>query len=112
MAVEDGAALAEAVNQVETDDQFEEALKVFQRVRILRTSQMQEASLINGKIWHFADGREQQTRDNAMLAEVQGRHFIESPNQFSDPVTQSWAYGYDAEVEMKQAMREHRAHSS
>jgi len=107
MAVEDGAALAQALNEVETDSQQEEALRVFERVRILRTSQMQEASLINGKIWHFADGREQRARDEAMIAEVQGRHFIESPNQFSDPVTQSWAYGYDAEIEMVKALEAH-----
>ena len=52
--------------------------------------------LINGKIWHFADGPEQVARDLAMQPEVLGLPFDESPNQWSDPETQKWAYGYDA----------------
>lgn len=103
MAVEDGAALAEILNKINSKDQIHDALRIFEDVRILRTGQMQEASLINGKLWHFADGPEQEARDEAMRPEVEGRHYIESPNQWSDPVTQSWAYGYDAEKEVANA---------
>ena len=31
-----------------------------------------------------------------MRAEIEGRTFTESRNQWSDPTTQAWAYGYDA----------------
>jgi salicylate hydroxylase len=41
--------------------------------------------------------RKQEARDRGMKAEVEGKHFLESTNQWSDPVTQLWAYGYDAE---------------
>lgn len=100
MAVEDGAALSAILAKVENRSQLPEALTVFEKVRRLRTSQMQEASLVNGKLWHYADGPEQRARDAAMEPEVLGQHFIESPNQWSDPQTQIWCYGYDAEEEV------------
>jgi salicylate hydroxylase len=96
MAVEDGAALAEALDHAQNSDDLARVLKVFEDVRVERAGQMQHASLINGKLWHFADGPEQEARDLAMRPEVLGLPFEESPNQWSDPETQQWAYGYDA----------------
>ena len=103
IAVEDGAALAESLDHMESHKEFCRALEIFEAVRVKRSSQMQEASLVNGKLWHFHDGPEQEARDIAMRPEVEGRHFIESPNQWSDPVTQTWAYGYDTVEEVKKA---------
>jgi salicylate hydroxylase len=105
MAVEDAAALAAILVEVKNQEEIHEALKIFEKVRILRSGQMQRASLTNGKIWHYADGLEQQARDAAMRPEVLGTHFIESPNQWSDPVTQAWCYGYDAEEEVRRQWR-------
>lgn len=105
MAVEDAASLAEAISMIKSKSELSTALEVFQTVRVKRANQMQEASLINGKLWHFADGPEQEARDMAMRPEVEGLHFDESPNQWSDPVTQAWCYGYDAEEAMAKAMR-------
>lgn len=104
MAVEDAAGLAEAISTIGSKSELQIALNVFQTVRVKRANQMQEASLINGKLWHFADGPEQEARDLAMRPEVEGRHFDESPNQWSDPVTQAWCYDYDAEEAMAKAM--------
>lgn len=106
MAVEDAGALAEALNHVGDTVDLSEALELWESERLLRTSQMQRASLINGKLWHFADGPEQQARDKAMRPEVEGRHFISSPNQWSDPVTQRWCYAYDAEQAITDAFSE------
>jgi salicylate hydroxylase len=103
MAVEDGAALAEAIDQISDVGDLPEALHLWETVRTLRTSQMQEASLINGRLWHFPDGPSQQARDEAMLPEVEGKHFVTSANQWSDPTTQRWCYGYDAELEIRSA---------
>ncbi|KAF2440456.1 salicylate hydroxylase [Karstenula rhodostoma CBS 690.94] len=111
MAVEDGAALAEILSLIESPSELRSALQVFERHRILRTGQMQEASLVNGKLWHFADGPEQEARDAAMRSKVAG-DVEESPNQFSDPVTAQWTYGYDAEVEIREAWNEIRARTS
>ena len=96
MAVEDGAALAEALDLISSPAQVADALQLWETVRIERAGQMQEASLINGKLWHFADGPEQRARDAGMAAEVNGKPSEKSPNQWSDPATQRWCYGYDA----------------
>lgn len=106
MAVEDAATLAEALSFLKKADQLPKVLSVFERVRVERTSQMQKASLVNGHIWHVADGPEQLARDEGMRAEVEGRPLDASPNQWSDPVTQAWAYGYDAVKAMRTAMME------
>lgn len=106
MAVEDGAALAAVLNLVPAPGALPLALKLFERERVRRSSRMQEASLVNAMLWHFADGPLQRARDAAMRPEVEGRHFLSSPNQWSDPVTQSWAYGYDAEAVMEEAWEE------
>lgn len=106
MAVEDAAALAESLDHVFSPEDLGKALSIFETVRVKRSSQMQEASLVNGKIWHFEDGPEQEARDAAMRPEVEGQHFIESPNQWSDPVTQTWAYGYDSLEAISDAWRE------
>ncbi|CZR66995.1 related to salicylate hydroxylase [Phialocephala subalpina] len=103
MAVEDGAALAMVLNSINNRSSIPFALKVFEKERLQRTSQMQQASMANGTIWHFPDGPQQEARDEAMRPEVEGKHFLSSANQWSDPVTQWWAYGYDAEAAMKDA---------
>ena len=103
MAVEDAAGLAKALDHVSPTYPLEKALSIFERVRTKRANQMQQASLINGKLWHFADGPEQEARDREMRPEVLGLPFEQSPNQWSDPVTQAWAYGYDAEGEIERA---------
>ena len=103
MAVEDGAALAEALSLICTKEQVPDALRIFEKERMNRSYGMQSASLVNGKLWHFPDGTEQQARDCGMRAEVEGKYFIESTNQWSDPVTQLWTYGYDSEKELRQA---------
>lgn len=105
MAVEDGAALAVALNDVVDQDDVPSALRSFEAERMERSTAMQEASRANGIIWHYPDGPEQIARDAGMRAEVEGRPFTWSSNQWSDPVTNWWTYGYDAEERMARAMR-------
>lgn len=106
MAVEDGAALAVALDKITSPRELQFALQVFEKERANRSSMMQEASMVNSMIWHFKDGPLQKARDAAMRPEVEGKHFLNSPNQWSDPVTQDWAYGYDAEKAMEKAWDE------
>ncbi|USP74124.1 hypothetical protein yc1106_01398 [Curvularia clavata] len=103
MAVEDSAALAVVLSKITSLDQLPFALHVFEKERMKRSGDMQNASTVNGYIWHFPDGPEQMARDSAMSAEVLGLPFTSSANQWSDPVTQWWAYGYDAEGAMEEA---------
>ncbi|KUL85984.1 hypothetical protein ZTR_06536 [Talaromyces verruculosus] len=103
MAVEDGVGLARALSKMTSPDQLSDCLQIFERVRCIRSNQMQEASLLNGRLWHFPDGPLQQARDAAMEREVKGVPFVHSPNQWSDPATQMWCYGYDTEGEIDKA---------
>lgn len=50
IAVEDGVALAYSLNKVQSQTQITTGLSVFEKVRVKRASQMQEASLLNGKL--------------------------------------------------------------
>ena len=112
MAVEDGAALAVAVSNMASLSELGFALGIFETARRQRTTMMQEASMVNAMLWHFPDGPEQRARDDAMRPETQGRHFLSSPNQWSDPRTQSWAYGYDAEEDMEERWQDAIRHLS
>lgn len=104
MAVEDAAALAEAISMIGSKNELQTALHAFQTVRVKRANQMQEASLRNGTVWHFADGPEQEARDAGMRPEVERLPFDKSPNQWSDPAMQDWCYNYDAEEAMAEVM--------
>lgn len=105
MAVEDGAALATVLSHVSDRSEIPFALSVFNDVRLERASAMQHASNINGGTLHLHDGPEQRARDEAMKPEVEGKHFVWSPNHWSDPCTQWWAYGYDAEEAAEKAWK-------
>ena len=50
MAVEDVAALAEAIGMIDSKSEPQRALDIFQNVQVKRANQMQEASLINRKL--------------------------------------------------------------
>lgn len=104
MAIEDAATLATALQDARGQTDLARVLRVFEEVRGKRTRQMQQASSLNAQLLHFADGPEQQARDAAMEAEVLGLHFETSSNQWSDPVAQQWAYGYDAVGVMQQGL--------
>jgi salicylate hydroxylase len=103
MAVEDGAALATVLNKISSYDDMILALSSWEKERMKRSGEMQSASAVNGMILGLPDGPKQRARDASMAAEVAGEHFNNSPNQWSDPVTQWWSYGYDAEDSMEQA---------
>ncbi|EKG13769.1 Monooxygenase FAD-binding protein [Macrophomina phaseolina MS6] len=105
MAVEDAAAIAEALSLAGSRKDVSKALGVFEKERMKRAGDMQTASLLNGVIWHFADGPVQRARDASMRAEIEGRVIVESANQWSDPATQLWCYGYDAEAAIRDAWR-------
>jgi salicylate hydroxylase len=103
MAVEDGIALAQSLSELSDPADLSKALHIFEQVRKERAGKMQEASLLNGKLLHFADGPLQRARDTGMKPETLGLQFLHSPNQWSDPATQMWCYGYDAEREIDRA---------
>ncbi|KAK5189031.1 hypothetical protein LTR92_010990 [Exophiala xenobiotica] len=106
MAVEDAATLAECLKVHPGKDSLPKALDLYQKIRIPRAEAVQEASDLHGFILHYPDGPLQEARDAAMRAEVEGIHFPESPNQWSDPMTQQFCYNYDAIDQVYQALRD------
>lgn len=80
MAVEDCGALASVLSLISSADEMPFALNVFEGERMERAGQMQDASLLNGRLWHFADGPEQRLRDRSMWPKVEGKSFSWSAN--------------------------------
>ncbi|GFF47591.1 hypothetical protein IFM46972_08336 [Aspergillus udagawae] len=103
MAVEDGEVLAQALLRIGSRSDIPEGLSTFEAVPVKRAGQMQEASVLNGRLWHVADGPLQETRDAAVLPETLG------PNQWSDAATQMWYYGYDTEKEIDKAFEQRKS---
>jgi salicylate hydroxylase len=103
VAIEDGAALAECVSRAESVDDLPALLKAFEAIRKPRSELISDAAMENGKIWHYADGPEQQERDRKMQltpeqqeAEDEARSaHVENPNKWSDKNFQPWLFGYD-----------------
>lgn len=79
-AVEDGAALAVALNAIDNLSFLPLVLRAFEAELLERTSQMQEVSRINSIILHFPHGPEQKAQDEATRAEVEGSNFLVSAN--------------------------------
>lgn len=83
MAVKDAAAMAAALRHVKSIDELPKAISVFVNARMPRVKMVHEASFANGLIIHLPDGPVQQARDEAMEAEVEGRMFSQSPDQWA-----------------------------
>lgn len=112
MAVEDAAALAECLKAYPSKEKLRSAIDVYERLRIPRTRNVHEASVLHGYTFHYPDGPLQQARDAAMRPEVDGEHFIDSPNQFSDPTTQLYCYMYDVVAETQKELSRERESTS
>lgn len=87
-AIEDAAALAASV---ELAGDWPTALTAYDRVRVPRTAQVQQASHSRSEVNHLPDGPDQEARDDAFAGQDPLRH--------SD-----WLYSYDAQAEAKQAV--------
>ena len=106
MAVEDAATLAECLKSSPRKETLRSALDLHESLRIPRTKAVHEASVIHGHTIHLADGPLQEARDAAMRPEVEGKHYVDTPNQWSDPLTQHFCYSYDAIEEVRKLLRE------
>ena len=103
MAVEDACALAQSLQLTSKHEDLSRAIDIYESVRQSRVRPMHEASYRHAYTVHLPDGPEQRARDDGMADEVAGVHFIQSPNHWSDPTTQRWAYGYDAAEAIRSA---------
>lgn len=103
MAIEDAFVLAQSLKLTPVKTQLDQAVDIYENVRVSRVRLIHESSYRHAYTVHLADGAEQQSRDAAMVDEVAGLHFIQSPNQWSDPTTQRWLYAYDPAENVRMA---------
>ncbi|MFD0692408.1 FAD-dependent monooxygenase [Actinomadura fibrosa] len=87
-AIEDAAALASSIEEA---GDLTQALSAYERVRVPRTIQVQEASHDRATVNHYPDGPEQRARDLSFAGQ--------DPLKHSD-----WLYGYDAQAEARKAV--------
>ena len=72
MAIEDGAALAEAISRAESASDLPKLLKTFESVRKPRCEDISANCFTNAEIFHLPDGPAQEKRDFAMKKAVEG----------------------------------------
>lgn len=103
-SMEDGAFLAKTVGEAAKGFMtIEEAVGLYERERMPKARMKQQVSFINGAIWMFPDGPEQEARDACMAPELRGEQLIRSPNLYGDPATVLEMYGYDVEAHAESA---------
>ena len=84
-AIEDGAALAACLAKIGGQD-IPAALRLYESLRLPRTSRVQAASKENQTRFHLPDGPSQQARD-AQIRDAATDWFL---------TAMSWIYGHDA----------------
>lgn len=90
-AIEDGATLAEELENCVSTDDIPRAMQQYQKKRKRRAETIQAGARKNGDIWHLPDGDEQEERDTLMKA--RDGH---NPDQWSDREFQQWLFGWNA----------------
>jgi salicylate hydroxylase len=86
-AIEDGAVLAACLAKIGGSD-ISQALRLYESLRLPRTSRVQAASKENKTRFHLPDGPQQRARD-AQLGDASTDWFLKAI---------AWVYGYDAEA--------------
>ena len=104
-AMEDGAFLAKTIGEAAKGSMtIAEAVELYEKERMPKACMKQQVSFINGAIWMFPDGPEQEARDASMAPELRGEQLIRSPNLYGDPATVLEVYGYDVEAHAESAV--------
>lgn len=99
MAIEDGVVIAECLARAKSKSEIPGLMRYFEQLRLDRCYIILDGARNNGKIWHLADGPEQQKRDERMRHGSTAKiteSSPENPNKWSDPKFQPWMFGYDA----------------
>ena len=97
MAIEDGAVLGNCLGRVHAKEEIGEALRIYEALRKPRTTWVVNASTANRDVFHMMDGPRQQERDKGMKRAGYPGH----PNQWADPDSQNYIFGYDADREVE-----------
>lgn len=96
-AMEDAASLGRCLARATGTEDLPTLTAAYEKIRMERAYAVQARSALNGRIWHYPDGADQEARDAGMADTLTKKHYLRSTNQWSDPGTQVWLYGHDAE---------------
>ncbi|KAH6662037.1 salicylate hydroxylase [Halenospora varia] len=106
-SMEDAAFIGICIGHVLNGNiSVEQAIGIYEKVRMPLAFKKQQVSFLNGVIWHLPDGPAQEARDKTMSIELQGKPFLRSPNLYGDPRAVLEVYGYDAEADAEEAVFE------
>lgn len=104
MAVEDGAVLGALFAKMTDASQLKDILRLYEKLRKPRTTQIVQGSIEQGVQCKFHDGEEQQERDR--LLSVPWARAKEYPIKFCDPGFREFLLGWDCEGEVERAWTE------
>ncbi|CAG8948678.1 hypothetical protein HYFRA_00001798 [Hymenoscyphus fraxineus] len=93
MAFEDAAVLGVFFARLTSKDQICDLVAIYDEIRKPRAMECRSRSRDLRHVFTYADGPEQAERDRRLMYE---EPFEGSPNFLSDPVLQTWLFGYDA----------------
>ncbi|KAL9118845.1 MAG: hypothetical protein Q9187_004602 [Circinaria calcarea] len=99
-AAEDGAVLGSLFAKLRHKSQIPDLLRLYESIRIPRTTRIVECSSSMRGIFNLPDGDKQRERDRQLAHE---QPFEGYPNRWADPVFQKWLLGYDTEAEVEKA---------
>ena len=93
-AMEDAAVLAECLDRAGHTDDLGRLTEAYETIRKGRAEKIQKGARVNGVVWHFADGEEQERRDRAMQGKLKAGEV--NPNLWADKNFQPWLFNHDA----------------
>ncbi|KAG9119875.1 hypothetical protein FRC07_004886 [Ceratobasidium sp. 392] len=105
MAIEDGCVLGNLFSRVNSTEDVPYFLRAYEALRLARTANTQAQSRLNQKIFHYADGPEQEERDASMRAAMAGKT-EGSANQWADKGKNKIQFSYDADAAAEEWWRE------
>ncbi|KAH8766468.1 salicylate hydroxylase [Hyaloscypha sp. PMI_1271] len=97
--IEDAGALACVLSKLDSVDQIESALNVFQAVRKERAEKIQSSASATRQVLHLPDGEEQRVRDQRM----RGAGKPKNPDLWADEQWQQYMWGVDVMREVLEA---------
>jgi salicylate hydroxylase len=88
-AIEDGAVIGVCLAMIDSKDQINTALKVYELVRKERAETVQTTAIQTRQALHLHDGKEQQDRDDMIRNASKGAY---NPDLWSDRAFQQWCW--------------------
>lgn len=107
-SIEDGAVLGKALSFVKNKSQLPQAVELFEKLRKSRGEKVAAETFHQRHDFHMEDGPEQVERDKLFESQLgKSEPEVRFPSRWNCPERQPWLYGYDADLEVEQAVKAH-----